>query len=184
MFECIIQRQKHSQGFATYPMNLCIFHLLMNPQKILPKLELNLCSEKTFCWKNNLKLDRLLPSGYWKVPTSYLSKLFFIILGSKVFPVLDAPSNKNPRFGVGGGGWGRGIINKHFFNCNTIRICNASKKVSWYPQTTIITIIEINISKFLNKWSFFILICFCQLSQYLKCRNWEVYDTQIWKVFC
>ena len=58
-------------------------------------------------WKNillkkqfyNIKLDRLLPSGYWKVPTSYHSKLFFIILGSKVFPVLDAPSNKNPRFG-------------------------------------------------------------------------------------
>ena len=136
-------------------------------------------------WKNillkkqfyNIKLDRLLPSGYWKVPTSYHSKLFFIILGSKVFPVLDAPSNKNPRFGGG-------IINKHFFNCNTIRICNASKKVSWYPQTTIITIIEINISKFLKKWDFFIHICFCQLSQYLKCRYWEVYGTQIWKVFC
>lgn len=68
-------------------------------------------------WKNillkkqfyNLKLDRLLPSGYWKVPTSYLSKLFFIILGSKVFPVLDAPSNKNPRFGGGGVGGGGGL---------------------------------------------------------------------------
>ena len=37
------------KGLRPTLLNLCIFHLLMNPQKILPYLELNLCSEKTFC---------------------------------------------------------------------------------------------------------------------------------------